>query len=220
MAVHGRRHASRARQQPAAYIWSVHVSSFGVIRLTLDTDYDAESFLWCLLWTTHRYMDGKVPPKLADVFNGWTLRDPEYAARNKRDYMIDLKFKLTSSHKSSRRFIVDICEAFCDRNRIANKQARDATFDDSSDSNLNSNPDSDSDSDSDLDSDTAPPPPPRLLPVLLAAIKKRVPAEFTPLPAALPKAPEFPSDTYDLLSVHSPAWVHLGKADSFGQPPV
>jgi hypothetical protein len=109
---------------------------------------------------------------------------------------------------------VDICEAFCDRNRIANKQARDATFDDSSDSNSNS------DADSDSDSDAAPPPPPRLLPVLLAAIKKRVPAEFTPLPAAPPNALKSPSNTYDLLSVDSPAWVHLGKADSFGQPPV
>jgi hypothetical protein len=174
----------------------------------LCADYDVESFLWCLLWTTHRYVDGKVPPKLTGMFNVWTLPDPDTAARNKRSYMMDLKFKLTSSHKSSRRFIVGICEAFCDLNRIAEKQARDATFDDSSDS------------DSDSDSDTTPPPPPRLLPVLLAAIKKRVPAGFTPLPAAPSKAPKSPSDTYDLLSVDSPAWKRLGKADSFGQRPV
>jgi hypothetical protein len=169
-------------------------------------DYDVESFLWCLLWTTHRYVDGKVPGHLEHEFDEWTLHNPEHAALTKDAFMKRLQFKLTSSHKSSRRFIVGICEAFCDLNRAVKKQARDATFDDSSDS--------------DSDSDNTPSPPPCLLPFLLAAIKKRIPAEFTPLPAAPPKAPKSPSDAYDLLSVDSPAWKRLGKADSFGQPPV
>jgi hypothetical protein len=77
----------------------------------LGADYDAESFLWCLLWTTHRYVDGKVPPKLADVFNGWTLRDPDTAARNKGHYMMELQFNSTSSHASSKLIMERLCQA-------------------------------------------------------------------------------------------------------------
>jgi hypothetical protein len=124
-------------------------SSFIVIKLMLGTDDDVESFLWCLLWTTHRYVDGKAPPSLDKMCYEWTLRNPEYAARLKRDFMTQLQFNPTSSHKSSLYFIKDICKAFCDRIYDARKQARLA-----------------------IRNGTVPPPPPRLLPALLAAVKK------------------------------------------------
>jgi hypothetical protein len=123
-------------------------SSFGVIKLMLGTDNDVESFLWCLLWTTHRYVDGKVSPSFQDELDIWTNRNPEIGACVKDSFMIRLQFNPTSSHKSSLYFIEDICEAFRNHRYDARQQTRLA-----------------------FRNGTVPPSPPRLLPALLAAVK-------------------------------------------------
>jgi hypothetical protein len=114
----------------------------------LGTDDDVESFLLCLLWTTHRYVDGKAPPSLDEMCYEWTLRNPEYAANLKGYFMNKHQFNPTSSYQSSLYFIEDICEAFRDHIYDARKQARLA-----------------------IRNGTVPLPPPRLLPALLAAVK-------------------------------------------------
>jgi hypothetical protein len=170
----------------------------------LVADYDAESFLWCLLWTTHRYENGAVPDHLEYVFDGWTLRNSEHAALTKTAFMTRLKFNPTSSHKSSLCFIEDICEAFCDRLRIADKQARLA-----------------------IRNGTVPPSLPRLLPVLLTAVKNLAPQDYTAHTETSQVEDDEDKDEEAqvlpenyLLSADSPAWARLGKADSFGRPPV
>jgi hypothetical protein len=163
----------------------------------LGADYDAESFLWCLLWTTHRYVDGKVPPKLADVFNGWTVRDPDSAARSKGHYMMDLKFNPTSSHASSKLIMERLCQAI-------RKRAWEA-----SDERVGLTP---------AEVAQLPPPPP-LLPLLSSALKRSLSPELKSLFIKVPDAPTLEIDS-GLFGVTSQVWTHLGKADSFGRPPV
>jgi hypothetical protein len=159
------------------------------------TDYDAESFLWCLLWTTHRYVDGKVPEHLERVFDGWTLHTPEYAARNKGHFINGGVFHLTSSHMSSQYLIADVCGAWVDRENDHKKLIRAAAK-----------------------TKAEVPPRPSLLPVLLAAIKTQDPADYTPT-AVLPDEPSA-QHTSKLLGVNSAVWTRLRGENSFDRHPA
>jgi hypothetical protein len=163
----------------------------------LGADYDAESFLWCLLWTTHRYEDGVVPDHLEHVFDGWTLRNPEHAARNKHSFMMDLKFNPTSSHASSKLIIVRLCQAI-------GKRAWEASYE-----RAGLTP---------AEVAELPPPPP-LLPLLSSALKPSLSDDLKSLFIKVPDAPTLEIDS-GLFGVTSQVWTHLGKADSFGRPPV
>jgi hypothetical protein len=135
-----------------------------------------------------------VSDRLEHVFDAWTLRNLEHAARNKRSFMMDLRFNPTSSHASSKLIIERLCQAIRKRaweashERVGLTPAEVAEL----------------------------PPPPPLLPLLSSSLKRSLSPDLKSLFIKVSEAPTL-GIASGLFYVDSPAWTRLGKAASFGR---
>jgi hypothetical protein len=76
------------------------------------TDHDLESFIWCLIWTVHRYNNGKLADDRGRMFIGWAHRSRISASDAKLAYTRAPVIEPTTSHKCLDGPIRSVLEAF------------------------------------------------------------------------------------------------------------
>jgi hypothetical protein len=208
MAFHGNRAAyGRVYRRATTHLWSGWLAAFFRSLVDINTDYDAESFLWVLLWTTYCYDKGALVYRNKLV--GWTNPNWQIAGLAKSSFLMDYqvsKLKLpTLSHTSSGDVIDHLTEIFRGRRsdigskskalKRRNKKRADGT-----------------------ELEVLPP----TVPILSSALSQLT--EWDDLPSDVKTVfsgnachtKAFPDMANYVLSADSPVWEVLANKDSFG----